>query len=275
MMNRKLCIVGLAWVLAVMLGTSSKLVDAEDSKTSGGKGAKIVYRENIIYGQVHGAGLLADVAFPESKAPLPAILSVHGGRWQGGHKRDTSTINVKQWAGCTPPPACYQDLQCAVRYLHAHSKQFNIDTDRIFLIGQSAGGHLVSLAATLGDGPFPRTGGWEAASNDFRAVISLAANYELNTLSWGDIWTPASGDPIEARALASPVNHVRKEIKPLLILHSDNDRSVPIENALLMVTTLKASGARHTFHRYPTAGHMQVTDEVIERALEFIREHST
>jgi acetyl esterase/lipase len=288
MMNGKLCVVGLVWVLTVMLGTSSKRVDAEDSKTSGEKAAKIVYRENIVYGQVHGAGLLADVAFPESKAPLPAILSVHGGRWLGGHKRDTSTIDVKQWAGfgfyamsidyrlarCTPAPACYQDLQCAIRYLHANSKQLNIDTDRIFLMGQSAGGHLVSLAATLGDGPFPRTGGWKTASNDFRAVICLAANYELNTLSWGDIWTPASGDPIEARKRASPVNHVRKDMKPLLILHSDNDRSVPIENALLMVNALKKTDARHTFHRYPTAGHMQVTHEVIERALEFIDKHS-
>ena len=284
MFNRKFCVAGPSFLRAVMLGMSADPTEANDRKTGKKKGAKIVYRENLVYGQVHGAGLLADVAFGESKAPLPVILSVHGGRWRGGHKQDTSTINVKQWAGfgffamsidyrlvgCTPAPACYQDLQCAIRYLHANSNQLNIDTDRIFLMGQSAGGHMVSLAATLGDGPFPRTGGWEKASNDFRAVISLAANYELNTLSWGDIWTPASGDPIEARKLASPVNHVRKDMKPLLILHSDNDRSVPIENALLMVTALKNAGARHTFHRYPSAGHMQVTDEVIKRALEFI-----
>ena len=57
----------------------------------------------------------------------------------------------------------------------------------------------MSLAATIGDGPFPRTGGWKDASNDVRAVISVAANYELTTLSWGKIWTPASGDPVEAR----------------------------------------------------------------------------
>ena len=63
-------------------------------------------------------------------------------------------------------------------------------------------------------------------------------------------------------------------MKPLFILHSDNDRSVPIENELLMVNALKKAGAPHTFHRYPTAGHMQVTDEVIERALEFIDKHS-
>lgn len=248
----------------------------------------IVYKEDLAYGHVHGAGLLADVAYPKKDKPIPAIISVHGGRWRGGHKKDTSTIVVKQWAGfgffamsidyrlvgCTPAPACYQDFQCAIRYLHAHAKQYNIDTDRIYLIGQSAGGHMVSLAATMGDGPFPRTGGWEKASNDVRAVMSIAANYELNTLSWGKIWTPTKGDPIENRKLASPVTHVKKDMKPLMIMHADNDGSVPIANALMMVEALKEAGATHKFHHSKTAGHMQITEEVIKRSLEFIEEHS-
>ncbi len=263
-----------------------------DEVASGGEkgaGANIIYAEDVVYGRAWGAGLLADIAYPESKEPHPAILSVHGGRWQGGNKRDASSIDVKQWArlgffamsidyrlvDCTPAPACYQDLQCAIRYVHAHAKQFNIDTNRIFLIGQSAGGHMVSLAATLGDGPFSRTGGWKEASNDFCAAISVAANYELTTLSWGNIWTPATGEPIEARKSASPVNHVTQTIKPLLIIHSDNDQSVPIENALGMVDALKKAGATYTFHRYPAAGHMGITDEVIDRSLEFIGQQST
>ena len=253
------------------------------------QGAKIVEQQDVVYGRVQGAGLLADIAYPESKKPIPAIISVHGGRWRGGHKRDRSTIVVKQWAGfglfsmsidyrlvgCTPAPACYQDVQCAIRYVHAHAKQYNIDTKRIFLIGQSAGGHMVSLAAPFGDGPFARTGGWEKSSNEVRAVISVAANYELTTLSWGNIWTPARGDAIEARKLASPVNHVSKTTRPLLVLHSDNDRSVPIANALLMIEALKKTKVPHTFHRYPKAGHMGITDEVIKRSLEFIEQQST
>lgn len=250
--------------------------------------AKIVHLDDLVYGRVHGAGLLADVAYPESKEKLPAIISVHGGRWRGGHKRDGSTIKVDQWAafgffalsidyrlvGCSPVPACYQDLQCAIRFVHANAEKYNIDPDRIYLMGQSAGGHLVSLAATLGDGPFPRTGGWDDASNKFRAVISVAANYELTTLDWGVIWTPAEGDAIEARKFASPVNHVRKDMVPLMILHSDNDKSVPIENALGMVEALKKSGANHVFHRYPDMGHMGINEEVIARAREFIKTQS-
>jgi alpha-L-fucosidase 2 len=172
--------------------------------------------------------------------------------------------------GCTPAPACYQDVQCAIRYVHAHAAEYRIDPDRIFLIGQSAGGHMVSLAATLGDGPFPRTGGWDDARNDVRGVISVAANYELTTLSWGNIWTPADGDAEAARKLASPVNHVKQEMRPLLVLHSDNDQSVPIDNALLMVKSLEEAGAPHEFRRYPDMGHMGINEEVIARAREFI-----
>lgn len=262
---------------------------AENDAAKQDASSKILSLEDVVYGRVAGAGLLADIAYPKTTKPLTAIISVHGGRWRGGHKKDRSTINVKQWAGfglfamsidyrlvgCTPAPACYQDMQCAIRFVHAHAKQYNIDPERIFLIGQSAGGHMVSLAATLGDGPFRRTGGWEKASNDFRAVISVAANYELNTLSWGKIWTPPNTNPIAARKLASPVNHVAKTSKPLLILHSDNDRSVPIANALLMVMALKKADAKHTFHRYPKAGHMGVTPEVIKRSLEFIKQQSS
>lgn len=267
--------------LATIVMLSSSCLAAADEP-------KITYVEDVAYGHVHGAGLLADIAYPESTEKLPAIISVHGGRWRGGHKKDGSTINVQQWAGfgffamsidyrlvgCSPVPACYQDVQCAIRFAHANAEKYNLDTSRIFLIGQSAGGHMVSLAGTIGDGQFPRTGGWEQASNKVRAVISVAANYELTTLSWGNIWTPAEGDPIEARKLASPVNHVRADMPPILILHSDNDQSVPIDNALGMVEALKKVGAAHIFQRYPDMGHMGINDEVIQRSLEFIKAHS-
>ena len=87
------------------------------------------------------------------------------------------------------------------------------------MIGQSAGGHMTSLAATLGDGPYPRTGGWEKSSNDFRAAISVAAPYDLPTLDWGKLWEPPGVAPADALKLASPITHLTKQSKPLLVLH--------------------------------------------------------
>lgn len=271
------------------LGCLSRPAVAADGGESSSDDPKVIYKEDIVYGRIHGAGLLADIAYPKTTiGKFPAIISVHGGRWRGGHKKDRSAITVQQWAefgffamsidyrlvGASPVPACYQDFQCAIRFVHAHAREYRIDTNRIFLIGQSAGGHLTSLAATIGDGPWPRTGGWDDASNDFAAAISVAACYELPTLSWGEIWTPATGDPLAARKEASPVYHVSKDMKPIMIMHSDDDRSVPIANALLMVEALKKAGARHTVHHYPDHGHMGITQEVIDRSLEFIEEVS-
>lgn len=56
--------------------------------------------------------------------------------------------------------------------------------------------------------------------------------------------------------------------------HSDNDRSVPIDNALTMVAALEKAGAPHKFVRYPEMGHMGINDEVIEKSRAFIQEQS-
>jgi|GEM_PF-381196 len=250
--------------------------------------ADVISRGDVIYGRVKGAALLADVAQPKGDGPFPAIISVHGGRWYGGHRADASSIKPIQWAGfgffamsidyrlrdCTPAPACYQDLQCAIRWVHAHAAEHHIDVTRIFLIGQSAGGHLVSLAGTLGEGPYPKTGGWEDKPADLRAVISVAAPYDLPNLDWGKIWTPLEGIADEARKSASPLAHISAKIKPILVIHSDDDKSVPIYQAVEFASALKQAGAVHRFVHYRDKGHMGITPDVIRESLAFIKEQS-
>ena len=251
-------------------------------------GQRIIVQEDVVYGRVQGAGLLADVAHPAGTGPLPVALSVHGGRWFRESKSTHSAIKVRQWAelgyfamsidyrliGCTPAPACYQDMLCAIRWLHAHADKQPIDAERIFLLGQSAGGHLAALAATLGAGPFERTGGWEDRPHDFRAAICVSAPYELSELDWGIGWTPVGAEPVAARRLASPITHVAGGMIPILILHSDDDTSVPIRQALDMVEALKKAGAPHSFVRYRDKGHLSITDDVIREARDFIERNA-
>jgi dipeptidyl aminopeptidase/acylaminoacyl peptidase len=63
-------------------------------------------------------------------------------------------------------------------------------------------------------------------------------------------------------------------MKPLLILHAHNDRSVAINDAMMMVDVPGKADAPRTFHRYPHKGHMGITDEMIQRAREFIEVQS-
>jgi acetyl esterase/lipase len=245
-------------------------------------------KQDVVYGMVAGAGLLADIAWPEGSGPFPAIISIHGGRWVGGHRKDHSAIKVAEWAGlgffsmsisyrltgCTPAPACYQDMLCAIRWVRAHAAEYGIDPDRIFLIGQSAGGQMASLAATLGEGPFKRTGGWNDQSCEVRGVISVCAPYDLNTLDWGKLWTPPGEDVEAARKLASPIHHLSGKVKPILIIHSDDDRSVPIRQAVEMAEALEKAGARHKFLHYKDKGHMGIADYVVRESAAFIKEVS-
>ena len=128
-------------------------------------------------------------------------MYVHGGRWRAGQRVNDAGLQVAEWAGrgffamtidyrlvgASPAPAAYQDVQTAIRWVHAHADEYSIDQDRIYLIGNSSGGHLVALVATLGEGPYERVGGWENFRTDVRAVISAAGPYDLNTLSWGSL----------------------------------------------------------------------------------------
>ena len=259
---------------------------ASGPQTAAPQDDRIKVQEDVIYGRVEGSALLADIALPAGDGPFAAILSIHGGRWVAGHRKDTSSIKPREWAElgffamtidyrlakATPAPACYLDMLCAIRYVRAHAAQYKIDPNRIFLIGQSAGGHMASLLATMGDGPWKKAGGWPEQSHDVRAVISVCAPYDLATLDWGKLWTPIGGDADAARKEASPMAYVKATSKPLLILHSDDDKSVPIKQAVDMADVLQKAGARHKFLHYTDKGHMQIVDYVIRESVAFIKE---
>jgi acetyl esterase/lipase len=249
--------------------------------------------ENVIYGSVLGAGLIADIAFPPGQRNLPAVISVHGGRWIRGTRFDdgqdgrpnNGVIDLGRWAAagffamrvdyrlttCSPAPACFQDVMCAIRWTHAHAAQYGVDPDRVFLIGQSAGGHIVALAATLGVDGFERSGGWDDARADFTAAISIAGAYDLVALDWGSGWCPPGVPWDRARAYASPLRHVTANSKPLLVVHAADDPSVPVAQADTFASALEKVGARHVYRRYDDGGHVKITESIYGQCQDFIR----
>lgn len=245
-------------------------------------------KETVIYGEVLGAGLLADIAAPTGDGPHPVIVGVHGGRWHYSNRKALGAApDVNQWAAlgyfalsieyrlvtCTPAPACYQDTLCAIRWVHAHADEYQLDLDRVYITGMSAGGHLVSLAATLGGEHFPKTGGWEDQASDFRAAISVSGAYDLLKLNWACGWITPGVPWDDARRLGSPLEHVSPDTKPMLVFHSENDGSIPFEQAVRMDEALTEHSVHHRFLQYPDRGHIGLTEDfVLEESVRFIQE---
>lgn len=281
-------------LLAVLTVCASDLTSAHGLPQARGQTpppvrSRVVVRQtDVIYGRVQGSALLADLAYAEGEGSKPAIVYVFGGRWRSGSRLNNqgNWERLAKWAetgfftmtidhrlvGGSPAPAPYEDTLCAIRWLHAHAAEYGVDENRIYMIGNSSGGHLAALTAMVGDGPYTRAGGWEKARGDVGAAISVAAAYDLNSLSWGNLWTPVSGDIEASRRQASPMFQVGPSSTPLLVIHSDDDQSVPIKQALDMVQTLAGAKVRHKFVHYKDRGHMGLTDEVLREARAFIEE---
>ncbi|MCP4786786.1 MAG: prolyl oligopeptidase family serine peptidase [Fuerstiella sp.] len=217
---------------------------------------------NIAYREGNKAWQL-DLARPKevSASPRPAIVFVHGGGWVNGDKRAagfigpalqyasngyvTVSVNYRLDREILP---CVHDVKCAVRWLRAHSKEYNIDPQRIGAYGNSAGAHLVTMLGlshtepTLeGDGP------WQDFSSKVQAVVASATPTRPSFGNGSD----------EVKNRVAPMSYVSADSPPLLLFHDEADRTVPVVNSDDLVKALKAAGARDiTYKRYTNnSGH--------------------
>jgi acetyl esterase/lipase len=133
-------------------------------------------------------------------------------------------------------PAPLQDVLRAVRIVRSRAAEFNVDPGRIGVMGSSAGGHLAASAGTLFDHPAGRTGtalDATSARPDFLIlmypVISMDdpfahAGSRRNLLG-------ATPDP-GLLQLMSLEKQVTAATPPTLLIHTQEDATVPVENSI-------------------------------------------
>src|SRR5437773_1990683 len=118
---------------------------------------------NVVYERANGWEGKLDVyarrnpgATPAQPGPpTPTVIFIHGGGWVQGTKEGSalralpyiamgySVVNVEyRLANVSLAPAAIEDCRCALRWVVAHAKDYNLDVDRIVVAGASAGGHL-------------------------------------------------------------------------------------------------------------------------------------
>jgi acetyl esterase/lipase len=192
-----------------------------------------------------------------SLADRSGVIVIHGGGWVQGDKehmlqeyclpfvrRGMVVANVEyRLANSATAPAAVNDVLKAAQWFLEHAARYRVDGKRIVASGSSAGGHLAlmtAMAPASADlGPSIKI----AAVVDFFGVADVADQLVgPNEREYAAAWIPEQPNRMELARRLSPITYVRKGLPPILVLHGDQDPTVPYEQSVALVKALKDSG---------------------------------
>jgi acetyl esterase/lipase len=207
-----------------------------------------------------------------NNGPMPAIvicpgggyghLADHEGRgyalWLNDHGVSAFVLKYRLGSSGYRHPVMLQDAARAVRLVRARATDWNIDPQKVGIMGSSAGGHLASTLLTHFDSG-------DAAAVD--PVDQKSSRPDLGILCYPVITlgtfthrgsrnqllgTNAPADLVE---LLSNEKQVTPQTPPTFLWHTFEDKAVPVENSLQFADALRKAGVPFDLHVYQKGGH--------------------
>jgi acetyl esterase/lipase len=261
----------------------------------------VATRSAVPYVEHDGVKLVGELYLPKGLDKAPLVIAAHGGGWQVG-----SPATYRHWGpylasngyavfaigyrlskpGAKSYPGAVYDVKAAVQFARANAAELGIDPDRIAMMGDSAGAHLVSLVALAGDEPLfsteYRTDPHAATPANVKAVIGFYGVYDMQA-QWHHDQITRPRDQITEKFLgvspmqsrrayfdASPINYatVEKNEKTrtrFLLIHGTNDDIVdPQTQSQAFLTALKQAGFFARTIVVPGSGHFWASEPVEE-----------
>ena len=149
-----------------------------------------------------------------------------------------------------------QDGQKAVRIVREHAKEWNIDPDKIGIMGFSAGGHFASTVSVLYDDKVYEASDKISARPDFSILIYPVISMDTSITHMGSRINLLGKNPDEEK-----VQHFSSELQvnsntpPAFLVHSMDDRTVPVENSINYALFLRKNKIPCELHIYEKGGH--------------------
>lgn len=215
-----------------------------------------------------------DIYLPaEGDGPFPTVIFVHGGAFILGDKRDAqllqalhginrgyAVVSVEyRLAGESRYPAALFDVKAAVRFLRANAPKYMLDGDRFALLGDSAGGHYIVMAAATQENPAFEdfTMGNACYSSAVRAVASRFGVYDFLIQREKGSLNPPEADTnfedIEKALFGSASNHITglmhfanvlnfitRDFPPIYLQHGSGDKTVNVAQSIVLEERIRA-----------------------------------
>lgn len=231
---------------------------------------------DVPYGDAKNNFQKVDIYLPKkrnSEKPLPVIALIHGGGWGGGTRlfftnRACDYASTGDYAavcigyrltGEAKWPAQIHDCKAAIRLIRARAKEWNLDPDRIGVLGGSAGGHLATLVAATGnvrtlDGDI---GPYKDTSSAVKCLVNICGPCDLTQpiTNHPRMAKPIAemvakllgGEPADVPEIAreaSPLTYVTKDMPPVITVHGTRDSFVDFKLSQRLDAALKAAGVK-------------------------------
>lgn len=205
---------------------------------------RIDAQENVVYKTTAGKTLTADIYRPttEKAEKFPAVLLIHGGGWLSGSKenlrpmaqrlaeRGYVAVTVGYRLGTEAVyPAGVIDLKDAVKWLKQKADLYNIQKDKIAVLGASAGAQLATLLGVTPNSEIDNSGE-SRFSDEVQAIVNIDGIVSFIHPDAEEGWMAATwlggskNDNFETWKEASPLEYADDKTPPTLFINSSYPR---------------------------------------------------
>src|SRR5438093_5896434 len=230
---------------------------------------------DLVFARYVKRALRLDLYLPiDSKEAVPGVIVIRGGGWTVNDRKESAHVASAlaergvaaasieyRTADEAAFPRALQDVKAAIRWMRANARLYGILSGAIATLGGSSGAHMALLAAISSDRDLEGSGGNNNVSSRVQAVVAMAAPTDLLRLDVGGRnvvarflhASPAHNPKLWARA--SPVNHVRADGPPILLIHGTADEAVLPEQSSRFAELYQTAGGQVELVLLPKAPH--------------------
>lgn len=162
------------------------------------------------------------------------------------------------------------DAQRAMRMIRANAAQWDLDPNKIGVMGISAGGHLASTLATHPEDVSSIKDSVDAASYRPNFMVLLSPVITMGRYAHGGSKRNFLGSDTTKTMIEkySSELQVNTNTPPVFIVHAQDDNTVNVRNSLLFYNALIEKNVEASIHVFPQGGHgIAITDNPGSTAL--------